>query len=138
MEMTDWSARVIFCDDIRQEFNGKVLLIGIYQGLLVTPSFPFAMMLSTYVDIRGVPAGLHTFDISAQYESEEGTLDLGKLPHEIDVRDGTLPVILQGGGMNLVAQKPGEVKILLSVDSGRQRLIDTLRISLPLELPKSE
>jgi hypothetical protein len=38
----------LLCDDIRQEFNGKLILIGCYTGEIVFPKFPasgqFTMM----------------------------------------------------------------------------------------------
>jgi uncharacterized protein DUF6941 len=32
-----------FCDDIRLEIGNKISLIGVYQGVLYVPSFPFVL-----------------------------------------------------------------------------------------------
>lgn len=36
---------VIACDDIRQERNGKFMLIGMYAGSFLSPSFPIQVSL---------------------------------------------------------------------------------------------
>lgn len=125
-----WTAHAIFCDDIRREHNGKFILIGIYQGSLVTRGFPIAPQLATYVDIRGVPEGVHKFDIRAEYESDGETMDVATLTNHVDVTDGDLPTIIQGSGMDLAVEKPGTLKIWLSVDDDKSRLIDSLRVDM--------
>ena len=125
----EWSAHAIFCDDIRQEFNGKVILIGIYQGSLVTPAFPLATQLATYVDVRHVTDGEHEFAIKAQYESNGEIIEVATLVNHIDVTDPDLPTIIQGGGMNLVVEKPGKLMIWLSVDGDKPKIVGTLKVS---------
>jgi hypothetical protein len=39
---------VIVCDDIRREDNGKLLLLGVYVGDILLPSFPSSIALSFY------------------------------------------------------------------------------------------
>lgn len=126
----EWSARVIFCDDIRQETNDKFLLVGVYQGALVSARVPVSVSLSTYMDIRGFPSGRHVCSVTALYEMEDDVLDLGNLTTTVDVRDGELPTILIGGGMNLVADKPGHVRILLGVAGSEPKLVDSLKVMI--------
>jgi hypothetical protein len=45
------SITAIFCDDVRQELNGKYILIGAYAGVMTVPSFPFFSRLVAVVTI---------------------------------------------------------------------------------------
>ena len=38
--MAERFAYSIFCDDIRNEDNGKAIFIGVYSGAMIVPSFP--------------------------------------------------------------------------------------------------
>ncbi len=129
--MIEWAARAIFCDDIRQEHNGKVILIGIYQGALATPSFPLSVLIATYVDVRGLDEGTHRTKIVAEYVANGEVVQLATLESDVEVTDGDLPTILQGSGMNLSVEQPGVLNIWLSVDGDRPRIIDTLKVFTP-------
>jgi hypothetical protein len=41
---------VIICDDVRQEYNGKEILIGVYSGHIIVPSTPFSIKLSIWFE----------------------------------------------------------------------------------------
>ncbi|MDP9872332.1 hypothetical protein [Agrobacterium tumefaciens] len=128
--MTNWDARAIFCDDIRIEFNGKAILIGIYQGALGTLAFPMSSLVSTYVDIRGLDVGEHKAKIRAEYVSEAGSIDIASLESALHVQDSSLPTIIQGNGMNLAVEEPGILKLWLGIDEQEPRVVDTLRVNL--------
>lgn len=53
------SATVIFCDDIRFEMSGKMLLVGVYPEDLVPSVMPQTLVLSFWVRLKGVSAGTH-------------------------------------------------------------------------------
>ena len=40
---------VVPCDDIRQEANGKFILIGVYQGVIRVPVLPFHINLTWWI-----------------------------------------------------------------------------------------
>lgn len=126
----DWSARVIFCDDIRQESNGKFILIGIYQGTLLTQSMPLMVPMSTYIDVRDLTPGSHVCVINATYESDNETVELASLTSTIEVVDASFPSFLVGRGMTLQAETPGKLHIMLSIDGSQPKIVDTLRVSI--------
>lgn len=33
----------VFCDDIRHEINGKVMIVGAYSGIMFLPAFPYKL-----------------------------------------------------------------------------------------------
>ena len=39
----------LLCDDVRREFNGKELLIGVYGNRIILPSFPMALNLTVWM-----------------------------------------------------------------------------------------
>jgi len=45
--------RTIFCDDIRREDNGKMMLIGVYADDLVPSAIPSSFLMSIWVSITG-------------------------------------------------------------------------------------
>ena len=45
---------VLVCDDIRQEKNGKMILIGVYTGSIVVPTIPAALGLSIWMQARSL------------------------------------------------------------------------------------
>jgi hypothetical protein len=53
----------LVCDDIRQENNGKKLLIGVYNDLMV-PSLPTSTGLSFWMRFKDPPLGAHVIEFS--------------------------------------------------------------------------
>lgn len=63
---------VIVCDDVRQEDNGKSLLIGVYVGDIVLPRLPSALRLAFYfVGIGREPSGPMEFKIKHSLKNGE-------------------------------------------------------------------
>ena len=53
MDEDGWSPYyVLICDDIRLEVNGKQILIGTYNEIMVVPNFPANVTLSFRVAVR--------------------------------------------------------------------------------------
>lgn len=53
---------VVLCDDIRQEANGKHILIGVYSGVLGIRSLPVTLRLSWWIQLLADP-GKYEIDI---------------------------------------------------------------------------
>jgi hypothetical protein len=49
--LADEIKTVIFCDDIRKEITNKDILIGVYAGDIVVPSFPTPLALALWIEI---------------------------------------------------------------------------------------
>ena len=52
---------VLFCDDIRREETGKLIVIGVYTGGISTV-FPSTSPLSYLVQVSGLDIGHHSLD----------------------------------------------------------------------------
>lgn len=52
----NFSSTSIFCDDIRHEQNGKISLMGIYNGEMYVPAFPITLpKICSYFELRVPP-----------------------------------------------------------------------------------
>jgi hypothetical protein len=74
---------VIFCDDCRREDNGKDIIIGTYNGALVSPILPLIM-----------PTFVLRFEVLARQSEFKRTVAIMKSPRgeEMFRLDGTLAV----------------------------------------------
>lgn len=80
---------VIVCDDIRQESNGKLILIGVYSDDIIVPSIPTNIALCFLIQIRmmsnqPVNAKLRVTDPSGT-TSGEGLLNLSSISDSSEV-----------------------------------------------------
>lgn len=116
-------ANVVFCDDIRQEASGKILLIGVYANGVRPAQIPTTLTLALWVCIEGLPGGKSDFAIDI------GTQD--RLMHHaevnVEVHAPSRPANLFIHGIPITLEAPGEVRVELSgFASGetiRQRLV---------------
>ncbi|GGO26807.1 hypothetical protein GCM10010991_07810 [Gemmobacter aquaticus] len=53
----------LFCEDIRQEANGKFILVGVFAGSLLLASLPATIRLGALVRIWNLPAGAHQMSL---------------------------------------------------------------------------
>jgi hypothetical protein len=59
-----YSLSTVFCDDIRLENNGKLLLIGVYQDFLIPAFLPQTLGLSFWLRLGGVDKGVHEIHLT--------------------------------------------------------------------------
>lgn len=82
---------VIYCDDIRQEINGKLSLIGVYSSILYASSFPivlptFGMVVRLISPIHQVPTDLQIII----YKGDEVLKHLKPDPTVFQLKDGEI------------------------------------------------
>lgn len=66
----------LLCDQIRQEVNGKLFVIGAYTGDMVFPGFPAAIPLAMLAQVRGEPGVERAFHLRFKIgENEMGRVD---------------------------------------------------------------
>lgn len=70
----------IFCDDVRQEVNGKFLLVGCYSRVALVTSFPTKMPLTALVAFR---CDVEKFDFHASWSLSTGA-QLGGVEIEVE------------------------------------------------------
>ena len=60
-----------FCDDVRQENNGKLLFIGAYMQDVVISRFPASLNLYVVLCLRVATPGVTEVEIEASYNGRE-------------------------------------------------------------------
>lgn len=116
----------IFCDDIRQEANGKHILIGVYGSDLVPSAFPITFPLAVWLKISDAPRGPHKFKLSLQSPggSESGVEGDMNIPPEAPANG----VVLGFGGFPVQLNGPGTIVALLSIDNAEPEEVGTLQV----------
>jgi hypothetical protein len=96
----------IFCDDIRREVSGKQILIGVYTGDIVIPSFPATIAIAGWIAFARadriaaeIPIEFRIIDSKGQslgYGS--AILGLIEAGHDGAITLPALPVMIQNPG----------------------------------------
>jgi len=103
---------VIFCDDIRQEVNGKMMLIGVYPQNVATKSVPATFGLSIWIRLRHLAQGKHTF--KAIIQDPDG--DTAEATGEILVSRESIPSVIALPAVRKRVQHWGDFILKLAID----------------------
>lgn len=114
--MSKISANAIFCDEIRQESNGKFFIIGIYAGDIIVNSFPAHFRISNYIIISGLSKGEHDFSVDVSMVVDGVATNIGKLEGSLNVEREDLGTVLAPTGLVVVANGPGKIILMLALD----------------------
>ena len=125
----DYTARVIFCDDIRREDNGKLILIGVYSESLIPGRLPTSIPLAMWVEINGLPAGKHSFLMKAKYPAGKSFEIKGEI--DVQVSNKSAHLYLLGTPVELV--QPGQIEINCSINDSEPKIIARLGVVTPWE-----
>jgi len=117
---------VLFCDDIRFEASGKLLIVGLYSGDLVVSSFPYTGRLSALVLFTGMPDDPH---VKIRVSTATGAIfasagfDLEAVEHEDDdLMYLPLPPFL------VSLSGPETLQIEIAIDDGPFRIAGKLHV----------
>jgi hypothetical protein len=132
----------IFCDDARQEDNGKQILIGVYSADMLVESFPVLLpsfrVLVQYQNESDLPVrlvitapGESDGDLRI-FEAEVPREDIAKVKVSPDNLDPFVALNLSAAFTPLVLTHPGRIKVRAYRGDDEVRL-GTLRIRLRAE-----
>jgi hypothetical protein len=143
-ETPDVFGYTVFCDDIRQEANGKLIFIGVYQGtMLINADFPQTLSklsLSLHVIMKTelakppiklrifVPGDEESSSVEAELgETEEGGLQRAAAENSkalgIPVEDHIHTVFFANMSFeNFVIKEPGRIRVRVDIDGKRYKL----------------
>lgn len=116
----------IFCDDIREETNGKLLLIGVYSGDLIPGVVPGSFPLSLMVKAHGL-TGKHKFEVTVTSPGDNQVTMGGDIDVPSEVR--AFPLIFAGFPINLASY--GEITADITLDDGEATRIGRLAVTKP-------
>jgi hypothetical protein len=93
MSLSFSASPVIICDDLRIENNGKPILIGVYSGEIVIPTFPVTLILNFYVQGR-LPAHTPLSELALKIDLDAQQIALGNVSIENPADEDTDGVIV--------------------------------------------
>jgi hypothetical protein len=82
------------CDQIRQEVNGKLLLIGVYTSSVVFQNFPAAAEFSLFARCHFSKAGDYDFNVELEVGKSSRATVGGKITIEDASLEAWLPIYL--------------------------------------------
>lgn len=126
------SATTVFCDDIRMEQTGKLILVGVYPADLVPAALPGTFPISMFVQLHGLSVGQHKFTLTLKAPSGAVVLEQSD---EINHPDAQKPSVLVFGGVLMTIDALGEIIAEITID-GENYPAGHLAVSLP-EPPKA-
>jgi hypothetical protein len=117
-------AAVVVCDDVRQEQdNNKYILIGVYNGTLITPAFPASIPLSWWIQLFPETLGEVTLDVQLVRE-DESILLRGTAGLQINALDWSAMVLPK---VQVQFQSAGKLKLQLKMqDQGDWQTVQEL------------
>lgn len=118
----------LICDDIRQESNGKMFLIGTIVEKMIVHSFPFENVFDCLIRFRGLKSDAKFVDVTLQHVGFKSETTRFEFPSVVD--GYSTMVIFQ---FPFKAKNEGQFKLLVSVDDGPRRCIEALKVVIQSE-----
>jgi hypothetical protein len=103
----------VFCDDIRQENNGKLIFIGVYPVDLVPGAMPSTFPMALWLRAEGLGKGNHSFTFRLTGPTGDVILEQ---QDTIDLPEDDKPLVLLFAGFLVSVTKTGEIKGTLTLD----------------------
>jgi hypothetical protein len=131
--MSKISADVLFCDDIRQETNGKFILIGVYTGDLIPGLVPATIPMAMLLRIHGLNSGKHQFRMTLELD---GTIVLEQNGGTEQAGDN-VPIALIFSNFPIQLNGPGKLLARVTIDgekilAGHLNILDPASQNTPL------
>ncbi|MBX9467052.1 MAG: hypothetical protein KL839_03990 [Rhizobium sp.] len=130
------NANCIFCDDIREEATGKLILIGVYSGQIVVPG-PLekgGLTVSQFIQIRGLSQGSHSFSLRMERYTD-GALDgTSEIEGEFEVEDEDVDATVVAGNLKVHLKAESLLKAILTVEGYESQEIGSFRIVFDSEI----
>lgn len=133
MNTLDFQHSVV-CDDIRQEMNGKFLIIGMYTGAIIASDFPFRSQLAFGLWANAEPGARYRCEFEVFCDGE--TDFVSGIEVEIKVDAGETQVFLPIPRLPVKADKEGDLVLREAISGAevlRIRVTSSSGTSLPPE-----
>lgn len=109
------SAKVIVCDDIRQEVGGKHSLMGVYTGIVVNSLPSTLFKLSFAIMLEEVKVPINDAKVTITFPKDESkVVDLGKPPTVPKGKDLTINLFV--APVKILAEGVAELRIVFNND----------------------
>lgn len=129
-----WSATVIFCDDIRQEMNGKFFIIGAYTSEIAVFTNPAYFSIGTYIPLSGLEGGLRSYRCSVWLvpltEGDGERMLLGESVGELNINKPELAALLCPSGLSVTVTTDCLLEVQLAFDHEPDRTIGSIPVRI--------
>lgn len=123
------------CEEVRQEMNGKFILLGVYTNSILVNQFPAQFPLSVWTLLEAEETG--SAAISLRLRMEEAALTLLEVKGSLEVQELENWTPFAFGGVVNVSN-PGKLHVELKVDDApweTLRVVNISRATFPLVQP---
>lgn len=122
-----YSLSTIFCDDVRIENNGKLILIGVYQEDLIPAVLPQILALSLWTRLSGVTEGTHDITLRA------GVNDVvqHELPVKLSIQASDKPAYIHLIGLPIHIEVPSRIFVEVVGLRNQTKLVSFLEVRQP-------
>ena len=121
-------SQAIACDDIRQENNGKFILIGVYAGIIGLPFFPTHLPLGFWMTAKPSRVGGYHIDFRIKTPNETPVSIQGQMLVHIEEENAIISLVLPP--TLLTIEKPGDIILEYKENEGSWRSICSLEAKL--------
>ena len=105
----------IFCDDIRYEASGKLVLVGVYMERLVPKKLPVGLRLAIFSRVYGLSVGKHAMVAEFWGDGEVKV----RAEAEIDLHIADVGMSIPLGPVAFQLAKAGPILVKFSFDDGQ-------------------
>lgn len=119
---------VILCDDVRKEISNKDILIGVFGGTMVVPSYPAAIRTAIWMELEPQEPGTRHLDIKIETPSGNPPIEIG---FDLDVSEhGTTETTsFMVGGLPISLERDGEIVVSVKEDDGLWMVVKRKKVS---------
>jgi hypothetical protein len=100
--------QALLCDDVRREFNGKQIIIGVYGDDVVLPNLPISIPLCLWMRFKFPASGAYPLELVVVGERQQRLLPIQ--PVQVNVTDSTKHMDVILGGILLSITEPETLK----------------------------
>lgn len=116
----------VFCDDIRHEKNDKDILIGVYGGSIVVPSFPARIMTCLWIQIEATASEQFRLELGI-FRGDNATLAEAEFEFDTMPKGARAALALRG----IPAFVEGPTKLALRYrEAGTKRWRDVATVAI--------
>lgn len=119
----------VFCEDIRQEIDGRHMLLGVYPGIIFV-SRNDSVLVSHHIQITGLDVGSYTSSMRVIHEANGATRTLSSIDFDVQV-ESHYPVILTPMGMTVDSRYgDGLLKLFVTIDDQPEVEVESVVIEV--------
>lgn len=119
---------VVICDDVRKEASGKDILIGVYGGGILVPSFPVAIPVAVWMEIVPKTSGHFELDFMLKMPGAATPFQMRVV---LEVQVGREPAAIYTPSLMCPVTEAGDIEVSVkAVEEADWKIVKTKRVSI--------